>query len=320
MHPLSLFATAALLAGLPLSALAGSGQAQPNFTGPLVTPAVNTLPSGMLNVQPYLIHTDTRGFFDPDGGRHASRPMLREWQVALPMNYGVTDLLSVQLTLNASRTSMAGLHSDGLRFGDTSVRLTQRLKGPDTDGTGLVLAVSASQRLPTGRYHHLDNNSLNGVGNGEARTTLAFGAQQLHWLANDHALRWRGQLSWSPSPGRVRLRDASVYGTWGGFRGHATPGEAWRASLASEYVLDDHWVLVGEAIWDHNRSTGVTHTVDGQHVVAWRNGSSRRVSLAPAVEYNVSPTVGLIAGVQFSVGGRRVDHYVAPQVALNMIF
>jgi hypothetical protein len=320
MRPLSVLATAALLTGMPLSALAESGRTLPNFTGPLVTPAVNTLPANMLNIEPYLIHTDTRGHLDERGDRYQVRPILREWQMALPMIYGVTDALSVQLTLNATRLSSGRLHSDGMRFGDTTVRLLQRLKGPEADGTGLVLSVSAAQRLPTGRYHHTGNNALNGVGNGQARTTLAFGAQQLHWMANDHALRWRGQLSWSPSPGRVRVRDESVYGTWSGFRGYATPGQAWRASLAAEYVLDGRWVLVGEAVWDHSRGTDVVHPVAGQPAIAWRYGSSRRISLAPAVEYHVSPTIGLIAGVQFSVGGRRTDDYVAPQVALNMIF
>jgi len=53
-----------------------------NFTGPLVTPAVNALPAGMVNIQPYLIHTNTRGTYDNRGGRHESKPTVRQWQMA----------------------------------------------------------------------------------------------------------------------------------------------------------------------------------------------------------------------------------------------
>jgi len=214
-----------------------------NFTGPLVTPAVNALPAGMVNIQPYLIHTNTRGTYDNRGGRHESKPTVRQWQMALPITYALTDTASAQVILNAARTSGYGQHSDGMRVGDTTVRFQQRLRGPDADGTGLVLGLALAQRLPTGRYHRLDTNPLNGTGNGAMRTTFAFGAQELFWLDNGQAIRWRGQLAWSPSPGRIRVRDSSVYGTDAGFRGHARLGQAWNASVAAEYALDARVML-----------------------------------------------------------------------------
>lgn len=309
---------AALVAAIPSSVLAAQAHEETNFTGPLVTPAVNTLPVGAINVEPYLIHTHVRGWYGSDGSRHAEKPTLRQWQVALPIVYGLTDNISVQLTLNATRTSVGGQHSDGLRMGDSAVRVQTRLKAPEADGSGLVLAASLAQRLPTGKYHHLDTNPLNGTGEGSKRTTLAFGAQELHWLANGHALRWRGQLAWSPAPGRVRVRGPSVYGTPVGFHGNARPGEAWSASLATEYALDSRWVLVGEAIWNRSSGTRVDGTASGHgtHTVY----PAHAFSLAPALEYHFNPRIGLIAGVQFSVGGRNASDYVAPQVALNMVF
>jgi hypothetical protein len=311
--------TAALVAGIvPAAALAAPDPSEANFTGPLVTPAVNTLPTNTFNVEPYLIHTNTRGWYDGDRNRHAEKPTARQWQVAVPVIYGLTDNISVQLTLNAVRTSVDGQHSDGLRMANSLVRVQTRLKAPEADGTGLVLAASIAQRLPTGRYHHLETNPLNGVGTGEMRTTLALGAQQLHWLTNGHALRWRGQLAWSPSPGRVALRGPSVYSTPVGFRGHARSGQAWNASAAAEYVLNARWVLVGEGIWNRASGTRLDGTASGYGTYTYPSGHS--FSLAPAVEYHFSPKVGLIAGVQFTVGGRNATDFVAPQVALNMVF
>jgi hypothetical protein len=313
------FLSAALVAAvMPAAVLAAPTHGEANFTGPLVTPAVNTLPTNTINVEPYLIHTNTRGWYDGGGNRHAEKPTARQWQVAVPVIYGLTDNISVQLTLNAARTSVDGQHSDGLRVADSLLRLQTRLKAPEADGTGLVLAASIAQRLPTGQYHHLDTNLLNGMGTGAMRTTLALGAQQLHWLNNGHALRWRGQLAWSPSPGRITLRGPSVYATPTGFRGHAQPGQAWNASAAGEYMLNARWVLVGEAIW--NRASGTRIDGGASSYGAYTYPSGHSLSLAPAVEYHFNPKVGLIAGVQFSVGGRNATDYVAPQVALNMVF
>jgi hypothetical protein len=315
-------AVALALALVPATSMAATTDThrEANFTGPLVTPAVNSMPTGMINIEPYLIHTHVRGVYDNDGRRSERNAKLGQWQLAVPMMYALTDTNFVQLTLNASRTSGQGLHSDGMRMGDTTVRFQQRLRGPDADGGGLVLSVAAAQRLPTGAYHHLDTNPLNGTGNGAMRTTLALGAQQLHWLDEGHAVRWRAQLAWSPSPGRIRVRDASIYGTGTGFRGHARLGQAWNASVAAEYVLDRHWVLVGEAIW--NRASAVTLggvAANGSRMAS-RLSPSQEFSVAPAVEYHVGPNLGLIAGVQFTVEGRNTSDYVAPQVALNMVF
>lgn len=309
-----------LAAPLALAATNDTPHASPNFTGPLVTPAVNTMPAGTLNIEPYLIHTNTRGSYDNDGHRREQHAMYRQWQVAIPITYGLTDSSAVQLTLNASRTSGAGRHTDGLRMGDTVVRVQQRLRAAAADGTGLILALALAQRLPTGSFQRLDNNPLNATGNGAARTTISLGAQQLHWLAGDHAMRWRGQLAWSPSPGHVRVRDSSVYATARGFRGFARPGQAWNATLAAEYVIDRRWVLVGEAIWNRASAVAVAGHDNLGHRVRHRVPAGHDIGLAPAVEYHFSPTVGLIAGVQFTVAGRNAGDYVAPQAALNMVF
>lgn len=308
------------LAGVSSTAMAEHSLEDVNFTGPLVTPAVNTLPGGAINIEPYLIHTNTRGTYDNNGDRHAQKPTFRQWQIALPITYGLTDVMSLQVTLNALRAYGAGFHTDGMRAGDTTFRVQQRLKAPRADGTGLVLSLAAAQRFPTGEYHQLDTNPLNGTGNGARRTTLSLGAQQLIWLPNDRPLRWRGQVAWSPTPGGIRVRGGSVYGTEPGFRGHARLGKAWNATLAAEYSLDARWVLVGEAIWNRAGTSDVWGTSAGGAHVDRHNAPSQEFSLAPAVEYHFNANIGLIAGVQFSVAGRNNADYVAPQVALNMVF
>jgi hypothetical protein len=56
-----------------------------------------------------------------------------------------------------------------------------------------------------------------------------------------------------------------------------------------------------------------------QHIDEVRPASTI-VTLAPAIEYHFTPTIGLIAGVEFSVAGRNSGHFISPQVALGMYF
>ena len=320
--PPSLIARAVPAGALALAVVSAPALASStaNFTGPLVTPAVNTLPQGVFNIEPYLIHSNLRGSYDDTGGRHTSHPKFRQWQIAVPMTYGITDAFGIQVTPTAARTSGGGSHTDGLRIGDTNVRLQQRLLGPAADGTGTILAVALARNITTGKYHRLDTNPLNGTGSGAARTVFTVGAQRLYWLDDGQALRWRSQVAWSPSPDRIRIRDASVYGTDAGFRGHATPGQMWNATLAAEYALDTRWVLVGEAIWNRTGTVRVRGSAGNGTAVDRGLPFASSFSLAPAVEYHFNASIGLIAGVQFTVAGRNVTDYVAPQAALNMVF
>jgi len=48
--------------------------------------------------------------------------------------------------------------------------------------------------------------------------------------------------------------------------------------------------------------------------------ASRNLTFAPAVEYHFSPSLGLIAGVEFTVAGRNTGRIISPQVALGMFF
>ena len=57
----------------------------------------------------------------------------------------------------------------------------------------------------------------------------------------------------------------------------------------------------------------------GRHINELRPASGWR-PLAPAVEYHFSPSLGLIAGVEFTVAGRNTGRIVSPQVALGVLF
>ncbi|WP_143109323.1 hypothetical protein [Dyella sp. OK004] len=95
-------------------------------------------------------------------------------------------------------------------------------------------------------------------------------------------------------------------------------------SSSLEYSIDRHWGIAMDFVWDYADSTRVNGSytpMDGTTASLKRNDPSRWVySVAPAVEYNINDSIGVIAGVQASLTGRRNQAFVQPQVALNMVF
>ncbi len=316
----------ALIAGLlPAAAQAAEHSLDGvNFMGPLITPNPAGMPKGNLFIEPYLIRIDSDRYFDGDGHRHDSEGRSAAWLTVVPIAYGLGQRVTAQVNLSASRAETGSDRSRGFRAGDTTAMVQYLLQAPNEDGTRPAILVSLSQRYATGSYDRIDGNPLNAQGDGVQRTTFGLGMQQVVWLPNGRPLRWRGQLSASPAPARVAINDHSVYGTPDGFRGNIAPGSLIGLSAAGEYSFDSKWVGVFEFAISRQSDrhlSGYAPAADGTMLrIDERRPGSRNVTLAPAVQYHFSPSVGLIAGVEFTVAGRNTGSYINPQVALGMFF
>lgn len=315
---------------LALSAIIGTAHANDhsmesvNFTGPLLTPNAVALPPGTINVEPYLVYADDHAIYGAHGHRHTTTPGTKSWTWLVPTTIGITDRLNAAVTLGAVSASSKGIHTDGARIADTTLKLQYMLLAPSDDGMRPAVSVAYAHRFPTGAFDHLDANPLNGSGNGANVDTLSLFAQKVTWMPNGRPLRMRAYLAWSPTPRRINLKDVSVYDTPSSFRGHAYQGKSLSVSGSLEYSIDRHWGIAVDLAWDYAGSTRVSGAhipADGTSASLKRNDPSRRVySMAPAVEYNINDSIGVIAGVQASLAGRRNQAFVQPQVALNMVF
>lgn len=312
----------AILLTLCVTTTATATHPEAHFTGPLVTPNASALPAGVAVLEPYLIYTESHAFYDDRGDRHSNHPGSHQWLLLAPFTIGITDRLNGQLVVGNAYNASGKSHSDGMRLTDTSLTLQYMLVAPQPDGTGPAVSVGYTHVFPTGAYHHLGDNPLNGTGTGSSVNRLSVFAQQLFWLPNNHPLRIRALFAWGPSPSRVRINDVSTHGTPVGFQGTAKRGTSLGATASIEYGIDRHWVLAADFTWDHQNGT----KVDGQQCLpaqgctdaTRRNGPHWSYSVAPAVEYNFNASVGLIFGAQISIAGHNSPAYWAPQVALNM--
>lgn len=293
-----------------------------NYTGPLLTPNAAILPRGMVNIEPYLVNSSSHYYYDNDGNkRRQSRTA--QWQTLVPITLGITERFGMQATLGATHNMARGQRSAGMRFNDGSLRAQFLLLRPGSDGLRPALSVSAIHRFPTGSYDRLDDNPLNGSGNGLHGDRVDVLIQQSVPMPTGRPLRWRGRLAYDFNPGAVDIRGQSVYGTAAGFRGRADLSHAWSASASAEYSIDAHWVLAIDLAYQRSSTTRVygSMPVAGQTVAVDRPGTNgHNVSIAPAIEYNINGKLGIVAGVHMSVAGRNSDAFVAPQAAVNMVF
>lgn len=293
-----------------------------NFTGPLVTANPAGVPRGHWYIEPYLVRVDSSARYDANGRRQSAADS-GAWLTVVPIAYGMGERVTAQVNLSAARAESAGSQNGALRAGDTTARLQYLLQAPNADGTRPAISVALLQRFATGSYDRIGGNPLNAQGDGVQRTTFALGMQQVLWLPNERPLRWRGQLSASPSPARVALHDSSVYGTDPGFRGSVSRGSLLGLSLGAEYSISSRWVAALDVTASRESDQHITGYAPGDgglQRIDQRRPASSSISMAPAIEYHFSPSVGLIAGVEFSVGGRNSGAFVSPQIALGMFF
>lgn len=175
------------------------------------------------------------------------------------------------------------------------------------------------QSLPTGKYDRLGGRPADGVGGGAYATTLGFYAQTYAWMPNGRIARLR--LNTSVTAARATdVRDDSVYGTPVGFRGRAKPGASLLVDAAVEYSATRNWVLALDLVYRHDEPTKVSGIGSDGALVRYDSGSHDSFAVAPAVEYNLSPTLGLLFGVRVipAIGGRQAS--VTPAVAVNMVY
>jgi len=278
------------------------------WTGPMMANSAAALPKGHYLIEPYV--------YDVRSSRVDSFGSLTY------MEYGITDRLMAGLipTFSYNRVS-EGPDSQGVGTGDVSVLAQYSLTSFHEDSAMPAMALMVQETLPTGRYDRLNHPLADATGSGAYITTVQLNTQTYFWMPNGRILRMRFNVGGSFSQ-RTSVDDESVYGTPRGFHGHAKPGAAVLVNAAWEYSMTQRWVLAFDLAYRRSQGTQVqgTTVVDGGIMpVAYRTRSSASFGFAPAIEYNWSSRIGMLAGVRVFTGGHNSPTTITPAVALNYV-
>ncbi|WP_407676222.1 transporter [Peristeroidobacter agariperforans] len=294
------------------------------WTGPIIAAGAGTLPQGHALVEPYIYDVIRYGRYDNDGDeRSASRT--HSYGSLTYILYGVTDRFTAGLIPTFGYNNVnGGRDSSGIQLGDVSVQGQYRLTQFQQGSLIPTLSLVVQQTLPTGKYDRLGEDVNDGLGSGANTTTLALYSQYYVWMPNGRILRSRFNVSYALSDD-VDVEDVSVYGTSEGFRGTARPGDVLTINSAWEYSITREWVFAIDFIYQHDASTRVDGiqtdpgTGDSRRIEE-DFGSAWRFGIAPAVEYNFTSRVGVIAGARWFAAGRNTSATITPVAAINMVF
>lgn len=283
------------------------------WTGPLLAPSAGTLPHGHILVEPYLYDVIQYGAYDTHG-TIASATHERTYGSLTYVIYGLTDRFNVGIIPVFGYTTVSGgKDSSGIGLGDWALLAQYRLAQYRRGSWIPTTSVSIQETFPTGKYDNLERSS-DGQGGGAYSTKVSLYMQSYFWMPSGRILRARLNLSDTFS-GAAPLHGASVYGTQAGFSGTAYPGTVFTIDAAMEYNATRHWVLANDFVYTQYGNTHVMSTSGG----TVNSGAGRSFALAPAIEYNWSSTIGIIAGIRMYPSGVNTPASVTPAIAVNYV-
>lgn len=312
------------LLGLALSiGIVPEGLSAPWYTGPIIAPAGRTIPKGHTNLEIYSFNTFIEGVYDAEGHISKDRDH-RSYSILPVLTQGLTDKIDIQGVTSYNFSENNGQHSDEL--GDTTIALGYQALVEKEGCWRPNLRLSLSEILPTGPFEYLNpiKNGTDASGLGSYQTAFGLNLQKLTHFKGVHYLRTRVILNYVIAS-QVHVHGFSTYGGHSDTNGFVNPGNSKVGDISFEYSLTQRWVAVMEANAsrrDTQNFSGVHGTVhstadDINDMDTIGSGVGKQVSLAPAIEYNFSDKVGIIAGAWFPVYGRSTAKFVSAVVAVN---
>lgn len=286
----------------------------PWFTGPLLTPSARVMPKGHINLEPYLFWTVTTGLYDDDWKPH-SVPTFNEINVQLLFKYGIAEKIDLTLLPQSFLSFSRG--KTGSSFGDLPVGLSYQLYEGKPEDWLTFVRFSITEVFPTGRYQNLDpDRFLTEVGGqGSFITVAALTFSKLIDLCNNKFLgvRWNfSALYLSPTP----IRGFSIFGGDQETRGTIHHGATYLFFAGAEYTVTREFSLACDFFARYVQKKtfkGFTNTPIFRPELI-------QFSLAPAIEYNWSDSMGIIIGAWFTVAGRNATRFISGVAAFNYVY
>ena len=309
---LGIFIFSVLLCPLAIAATDNqcTSQYTPWFTGPLISPNAFVPLPGHFLIQPYLLDSRFNYVFDDNWHSH-STPTFNVFTPITLISIGIIDRLGFfilpQMEINTTQGRTSANINDlplGLDY--------QIIKNDNPYGLPLI-KLGARVILPIGKYQNLDPDKFatDSTGMGSVGTNVNLIFQKLFHLTGTYYLRNRLSFLYTYySP--THVEGFNTYGGGVGTNGRVYPGSIFTAIFASEFSLNQNWVISLDTQYNHTNTT----TFNGQAgfsspgILNNVGGPSREsISFAPALEYNLSDHAGFIGGVWFAALGRNTMNF-----------
>jgi hypothetical protein len=278
----------------------GAAMKSARWTGPMLASTAETLPRGHFYTEPYFYDVIVGGDHHPGSSGF--------------YQYGLFDNLTVGF--QPAFATDTNRIDRGMAIGDFKLLSQLRLTHFTPKRPIPTIALVLNEVVPTGKFDRL-GPAQEGHGSGAFGTEIGLNGQYYFLLKNGRLLRARVNVLQRFS-NRARVSGRSDYGTDSAFRGHARPGAKTTLIGAVEYSLTNEWVLAMDVEADFAGRTRVSgREGSGGPLVRTSSPASRDVGFAPAVEYNMSPSTGVLLGVWIIPKGHNTPPSVTPALAIS---
>lgn len=282
----------------------------PWYTGPLITPSPSMMPPGQYNIQPYLFVGGTYATFNED--RHSISLSHNQYSLRATSGMFIGITKSVDFTFTPSAVVNWQDRHTGGGFNDLSATAGFLINPESLYIPGMKFTIT--ETFPTGKYQHLSFNGLglNSTGGGTYQTQFGFGISKVIWWLYPHPMNLRYFIGYTiETP--VHVKGFNTYGGGLNTDGVVHPGNTLTADLGIECSLSQRWVLALDVAYVAQNRT----KFHGTSTNAVGGGYNDNLSLAPAIEYNWNPNLGILWGVQFSVYGRNSSNFATGQFSVT---
>ncbi|MBX9744134.1 MAG: transporter, partial [Chlamydiales bacterium] len=272
----------------------------PWFTGPLLAPSGTVVPLGSINIEPYIYITAYKGTYGPDWKSH-SAPIFWGYVFDPYIQFGVAPRVDLTLSVLGKYNKTHGKHTWGL--GDSFAAFGIQV----LDETTYIpnIKITFQELFPTGSYNHLNPENLltDAMGGGSYVTTFGIILAKLIPLQLKKYLNFRLATALSFSSA-VHLKGLSVYGGSPITQGTYRPCKQLEIDLSLEYNLSRNWAWALDVFYIYGTKSSF-HGKNGENLFSSLGGPlsspGSQFSLAPAIEYNWTKSLGLIAGCWFTL-------------------
>lgn len=279
------------------------------FTGPLLVPNAEVIPKGQTQWQPYVFQFWNDGIYNQNWNK-IDNVTLRSTNIQACIIHGIAKSFDLEILPQMYINSRSGETST--RFGDFTLFIGyQALKESRYIP---ALRWTIQETFPSGQYDKLSSYGTAASGGGSYQTGTSLNFLKRFKIDDLHTFNLYWSLSYTiPSP--VTLKGRNVYGGDPTTRGKVYPGNIFQLINSFEFNLTRHFAIACDIVnlWrDHGRFSGRT-------IQSSKRQSSYQLSFAPALEYNFSKNLGIIAGSWLTATGRSAAAFKSVVVAINYV-
>ena len=310
---LTLFALTAPRLHSHLSSDSAEQTPTPWLTGPLLAPTGTVTPYGNFEIEPYAYFTAYTGMYSDDWKTISAPDNFFSFNNQYVIFIGLTSWMDINILPQFFINSYLGKTST--HFGDFTAGFDFQLYPADLDSLIPGVKISLQEVFPTGSFQNFNQATFSPdqTGQGTFGTNINLVFYKVYHLAGRHFMSVTVSGAYQINSS-VHVHGYNSYGGGVGTNGKIVGGNIFEAVVSFEFTFDQNWGFAIDNVYIHKDRTvfsGVAGISPNGAPAFVGTRSTEQISFAPAIEYNISENMGLIAGCWFTAFGRNSSKFAS---------